>query len=174
MQGRRWTMSTCRQSMCKRLPTKLSPSGLQDKRICTGNPQVFSFSKVVKGSQPAKKTLLQISWLRQWLWHCIGSRALNNRNTFVRLTCRLGHKVSKLKCMSVEKQILSVPDATSECKVMFDGSDTAGVPTELFFLFFVAMGIGCYGAPTVRNRELFTLTVTNIYYSNTLTYLYTY
>ena len=32
---------------------------------------------------------------------------------------------------------------------MFDGSDTAGVPTEVFFVFAVALGVGCYAPPLV-------------------------
>ena len=32
---------------------------------------------------------------------------------------------------------------------MFDGSDTAGVPTEVFFVFAMALGVGCYAPPLV-------------------------
>ena len=72
---------------------------------------------------------------------CTGNspELLKSSNTFRTMAC-------KIKQFKIYIDLLT-PWVNTE--VMFDGSDTAGVPTELFFLFFVAMAGGCYAPPVV-------------------------
>lgn len=41
------------------------------------------------------------------------------------------------------------------CQILFDGSDVAGKPTELFYVAAPFLGKGCYSTPLVGKHRLF-------------------